>query len=188
MIRRAKAWSAAAFCAFALLADCALAQSYALRTIELEGETIQYGIRAFAPDANTVDPTARLEPASALDTAKLIGRYLADGASEDAALLSNSPRRRFEVFRDYKDAVGEDGFKQVYGEYFDPRNRVLAEIVIGEHSLLVWHLREANRYTGQFFVRTEGRTLMDDVPSPARDRLRRILEAVRAGHVPLPVP
>ncbi len=186
MVRPVNAWSAAAFCALALLANSALAQSYAVRTIEIEGETIQYGIRAFAPGANAVDGPAKLEPTSALDTAKLIGRHLAAGSGEDAAMLSNSPRRRFEVLRDYKDSVGEDGFKQVYAEYFDPRNQVLAEIAIGEHSLLVWHLREANRYAGQFFVRMDGRTLMDDVPSPARVRLRKLLEAVRDGRLALP--
>jgi hypothetical protein len=182
----AKRWGTAVFCALTAIAAPAHCQPYAEQTIELEGETVRYSIRAFPPGANVVDPSVPLQPNSALNTAKLLELHLSTGAAEEAALLSNAPRRRFEVLKDYRESVGEDNFKQVYTEYFEPRNRVLAELAIGEHSLLIWHLRDTNRYVGQFYVRVDGRTLMDDVPSPERARLRRILEAVRAGKLSLP--
>ena len=164
----------------------AFAQPTAERSIELDGETLRFSVRTFAPDAHFSDPAAVLEPVSALNTAKLLGRFLAAGASEDAAMLSNAPRRRFEVLREYQASVGDEGFRKVFAEYFEPGNRVVAELAMGEHSLLVWHLREANRYSGQFYVRVEGKELMDDVPSQERVRLRRLLEAVRTGQLPLP--
>ena len=164
----------------------ALAQPIGERTIELDGETLRFSVRTFAPDANLVDPAAQLEPVSALDTAKLLGRFLAAGASEDAAMLSNAPRRRFEVLREYQASVGDEGFRKVFAEYFEPGNRVVAELAMGKHSLLVWHLRGANRYAGQYYVQVEGKVLMDDVPSQERVRLRRLLEAVRSGTLPLP--
>jgi len=181
-----KSWSVPVFCAMMALTAPAQSQPYAQRTIELDGETIQYSLRTFAPGANVVDPAVPLEPTSALNTAQLLELHLSTGAAEEAALLSNAPRRRFEVLQDYRASVGEDNFKRVYTEYFEPRNRVLAEVAIGEHSLLVWHLRDPNRYAGQYYVRIEGRTLMDDVPSLERARLRRILEAIRTGRLPLP--
>ena len=33
-------------------------------------------------------------------------KHLAEGNLEQAAALSNAPKRRFEVLRDYRDAVG----------------------------------------------------------------------------------
>jgi hypothetical protein len=62
----------------------------------------------------------------------------------------------------------------------------VAEVIMGTHSLLVWHLRDGDRYAGQYYARVEGKVLMDDVPSEARFRLRRVLEAIRAGKMPLP--
>lgn len=171
-----------------LLAAAAHAQPFTERTIELDGATLQIAIRAFPPDAHLADPDADLQPTTALNTAKLLGRFLSSGASEDAAMLSNSPRRRFEILRDYQAAVGDEGFRQVFAEYFDPANRVAAELAIGEHSLLVWRLRAANRYAGQYYVRVEGKVLVDDIPNPVRANLRRLLEAIRAGRLPLPAP
>lgn len=162
------------------------AQPFAERTIELDGDTLRFAIRAFPPDAHLADPGADLEPTSALNTAMLLGRFLSRGASEDAAMLSNSPRRRFEILRDYQAAVGDGEFRQVFAEYFDPANRVAAELAIGEHSLLVWHLRKANRYAGQYYIRVEGKVLVDDIPNPVRSNLRRLLEAIRTGRLPLP--
>lgn len=201
MIRSGKSWSVPVLAALLAFAVPAPAQPFAESTIELDGETVRYSIRAFPPGANLVDPAASvestsieptsveptsIEPASALSTAKLLNRHLTSGAIEDAALLSNAPRRRYEVLRDYKASVGDDGFKQVFGEYFYPENRVVAEVAIGAHSLLVWHLREGNRYAGQYYVRIGDRVLMDDAPSEMRGRLRRVLEAIRTGRVPLP--
>ncbi len=169
-----------------LLAAAAHAQPFAERTIDLDGDTLQFAIRAFPPDALLADPAAVPEPTSALNTAKLLGRFLSSGASEDAAMLSNAPRRRFEILRDYQAAVGDEGFRQVFAEFFDPGNRLAAELAIGEHSLLVWHLRAANRYAGQYYVRVEGKVFVDDVPNPVRANLRRLLEAIRTGRLPLP--
>ena len=180
-----KSWSVPVFCALMALTAPAQSQPYAQRTIELDGETIQYSLRTFAPGANIVDPSVPLEPNSALNTAKLLELHLSTGSAEEAALLSNAPRRRFEVLQEYQASVGDDSFRQVYTEYFESRNRVVAEVTIGEYSLLVWHLRDPNRYAGQYYVRVEGRTLMDDVPSLGRARLRRILEAIRTGKLQL---
>lgn len=154
----------------------------------MNGQTLRYSIHAFPVGANRIDPAVSLEPVSALDTAKLLNRFLTAGRIEDAALLSNAPRRRFEVFRDYKDSVGAEGFTQVYAEYFYPENRVVAEVSMENHSLLVWHLRASNRYAGQFYVQIDGKYYVDDRPGPTRDALRGLLEAIRQGRLLLPIP
>ena len=179
-----KWWSVPVFLGVAALAS---GQPLAERRVELDGETLHYSMRAFAPGAHVAGPEAGLEPSSALNTARLLNKYLTSGDVEDAALLSNSPRRRFEVLRDYKGSVGEEDFRQVYTQYFDPKNRLVAEVIVDAHSLLVWHLRESNRYAGQYYVQVEGKVLIDDVPSEARLRLRRILDAIRIGKIPLPI-
>lgn len=118
---------------------------------------------------------------SARPTAFTLLRYLAEGRIEDAAALSNAPRRRFEVLRNYRNAVGEEEFKRVFSRYFLPENRLIAEHAVGNHRLLVWDLGEAGSVSGQYYVEVDGRFLMDDVPSPARAELRRVLEDYRSG-------
>ncbi len=180
---RWKWWSVPVLLLFAALAQ---GQPLAERSITLDGETLHYSIRAFPSDAQAIDPAAEPEPTTALNTAKLLSLHLTAGKVEDAALLSTAPRRRFEVLSDYKGAVGDEDFKQVYAQYFQPQNRLVAEVIMGPHSLLVWHLRETDRYAGQYYVQVEGKVLLDDVPSIERFRLRRLMEGIRAGKVPLP--
>jgi len=125
-------------------------------------------------------------PALAQDSAKpvalrLLG-YLAEGNLEAAAALSNAPQRRLEVLRSYRNSVGEEEFKRVFGRYFAPENRLIAEVVAGRHRLLVWELGEAgNRLAGQYFVEVGGEFLLDDVPSRERSELRRVLQDYRSG-------
>ncbi len=166
-----------------LFATSLHAQSDATRTLELDGGgRVTYTLRAHPADAHAVRPKGELAPTSALDAAKLLNLHLSAGDIEEAALLSNAPRRRFEVLRDYRAAVGEEEFKRVFAQYFYPQNRLLAEIGIGKHRLLIWDLQEgANRIAGQYFVEVEGRYLVDDVPNDARTSLRWVLEAYRSG-------
>jgi len=143
------------------------------RVLELAaGETLRYSVLdATAPSA-----------LSAWETAKRLLHYLADGDIEQAALLSNAPRRRYEVLREYQGSVGEDEFRRVFAQYFLPENRLVAEVALDAHRLLVWDLGKAeHRLAGQYYVEVEGRFLMDDVPSEKRAQLRRVLEAYRIG-------
>ena len=128
-----------------------------------------------------------LAPTSALDAAKLLNLHLSTGDIEEAALLSNSPRRRFEVLQDYRQSVGEEEFKRVFTQYFFPENRLLAEIGIGPHRLLIWELKDgaaqSSGLAGLYFVEVEGRYLIDDVPNQTRANLRRVLQAYRTGKI-----
>ena len=162
------------------------AQPEATRSLELSGGgSVSYTLRTHPADAHVARPVGELAPASALDAAKLLNLHLSTGNLEEAALLSNAPRRRFEVLRDYRESVGEEEFKRVFTEYFNPQNRLLAEIAIGRHRLLIWHLKEGvTRIAGQYFVEIEGRYLVDDVPNDTRTSLRWVLEAYRAGKLP----
>ncbi len=162
------------------------AQPLTERTIVIAGATLHFSIRAFAAEAQLADAAATPEPTSALNTAKLLNQHLSAGRIEDAALLSTAPRRRFEVLRDYRQAVGEDEFRQVYAQYFLPENRLVAEVIMAGHSLLVWHMKRNDRYAGQYYVQVEGKVLMDDTPSETRTRLSRVLDAIRTGKMPVP--
>ncbi|HEV3010066.1 MAG TPA: hypothetical protein VGX52_13610, partial [Burkholderiales bacterium] len=131
--------------------------------------------------AGSVIAQHRLVEPSAADSARpaamRVLRHLAEGDIEAAARLSNAPRERLEVLRDYRNRVGEEEFKRLFGRYFSPENRVIAEVAFGARRLLVWDLGEAgNHFAGQFYIALDGRFLMDDVPSPARSELRRVLE------------
>src|SRR5262249_54322102 len=112
---------------------------------------------------------------------------LAAGDLEGAAALSNAPKRRLEVLSDYRKSVGEEKFKRVFAEY--QRSPVRAEIAIGERRVLIWDLAEPdNQVAGQFYVRVDGRFVMDDVPSIERRDLRRVLLAYRRSASPSPNP
>lgn len=163
------------------------AQAQETRTLEREdGTTVSYTLRSYPPDAHLRRPDARPTSGSALESAKLINLYLSDGDIEQAALLSNSPRRRYAVLRDYRESVGEAEFKRVFGQYLTPENRLIAEIAIDNRRLLVWDLREgAKQIAGQYFVEVDGAFLIDDVPNEQRMRLRWILDAYRSGKIPL---
>ena len=130
-----------------------------------------------------VDPGS---PGSAYGTAKLLLKHLAAGDIEEAARLSNAPRERYEVLRDYRAEIGEEEFKQIFGRYFDPQNRLVAEYALGPRRLLIWDLGEAAHHlAGQYYVESEkGKFLMDDAPSEERSRLRRVLQDYRRGKSP----
>jgi hypothetical protein len=185
---------AAAFAAALTFSAGLHAQGEATRTLELEGGgRVTYTLRTHPPDAHTLKPIDELAPTSALATAKLLNLHLSDGDIEEAALLSNAPRRRFEVLREYRESVGAAEFKRVFAQYLLPENRLLAEIVIGKHSLLVWRLHTVAQsgaatsfVAGQYFAEVDGRTLIDDVPNDERTSLRWVLEAYRAGKIPAP--
>lgn len=125
-----------------------------------------------------LDPSA---PDSARDTALTVIQHLAAGELEQAAALSNAPKRRFEVLRDYRDSVGEEEFKRIFGRFLAPENRLIAEVAIGPRRLLVWALGEAGGHVaGQFYVAVDGKFVLDDVPSRERDELRRVLRRYRS--------
>jgi hypothetical protein len=183
-LRRGYALLAALF-----IATAAQGQTEEARTLNLDGGArVTYTLRTYPADVHLVERAAALAPTSALNTAKLLNLHLSAGDVEEAALLSNAPRRRFEVLRDYRESIGEEEFKRVFARYFLPENRLLAEIVIDRHQLLIWELKNGAAQppvlAGQFFVEVDGRYLMDDVPSGERNRLREVLEAYRRGNIP----
>jgi hypothetical protein len=177
---------AALAAALGLTVAAAQAQGFETRVFEADdGARIAYTVRSHGTGVQSPKPGAVLAPDSALNTMRLLSLHLSTGDIESAALLSNSPRRRFEVLRDYRDSVGAEEFKRVFAQYFDPQNRLLAEVAIGDHTLLVWELRDEVAHqtyvAGQYFVKIEDRTLIDDIPNPTRSQLRRILQAWRDG-------
>jgi hypothetical protein len=124
-----------------------------------------------------LDPSA---PDSARETALTVIKHLAAGDLEQAAALSNTPKQRFELLSGYRDRIGEEEFKRIFGRFLAPENRLIAEVAIGPRRLLVWELAEAGRpLAGQFYVEVDGKFLLDDVPSRERDRLRRVLNKYR---------
>ncbi len=120
-------------------------------------------------------------PASAAATAKRFIRLLAAGKIEEASLLSNAPKRRFKVLKDYEREVGNKEFRRIYSRLLEPVNPLLAEVAIGDHRLIVWDLGEAkHELAAQYYVLVEGRFFMDDAPNDTRAELRRVLLAWRA--------
>ena len=175
------------FLAGLLLALAAHAQTEEVRTLAREdGTSVTYTLRTHPPGAHLLRPDTKPVPTSALDSAKLIYLHLSDGDIEQAALLSNSPRRRYEELRNFRERFGEQEFKRVFALYFSPQNRLIAEIAIDNRRLLVWDLREGTKWiAGQYFVEVDGAYLIDDVPNEQRTRLRWVLEAYRTGKIPL---
>lgn len=180
----------AALLAATLAASPALrAQDGEARFLELDGQPrIEYRLRTHPADAHILTPNATLAPDTALNAAKLLNLHLSTGDLEEAAVLSTSPKRRFEVLQDYRQSVGAEEFKRVFAQYFDPANRLLAEVAIDRHRLLIWELRGAagtpSHLAGQYFIEVDGKYLLNDVPGPARTQLRQVLEAYRSGKLP----
>ena len=166
----------------ALIACAPVARADEQRVLELEnGDRVGYALRIHPEGAHLFDASAQLAPTSALNTAKLLTRYLAEGRIEDAALLSNAPKARFERLRESFEGWSDGDFKRTYGRYFAPENRIVGEVSIDAHRLVMWYLNDADHLTGFFLVEIDGKTLLDDVPSAARATLRRVLDAYRAG-------
>ncbi|HWA36938.1 MAG TPA: hypothetical protein VG873_03675 [Burkholderiales bacterium] len=111
----------------------------------------------------------------ARETATRLVALLSEGNIEDAAALSNHPQRRREVLEDYRKRVGDEEFRRIYAHYL--KGRIVDEIADGKHRLVIWDL--GNHFAGQFFVEKDGRFLLDDEPSEARNRLRRALADYR---------
>ena len=184
----AKKWGPSLFFLLFLSASAA-ARADEQRTLELEnGERLAYVLRMHPADAHLPDASAALQPRSALNTAKLVTQYLAEGRIEDASLLSNAPKARYARLRESFEGWGEADFRRAFGRYFDPANRIVGEVSIDGHRLLIWHLRDTDHLAAFFLVEIEGRLLLDDVPNETRTSLRRVLQAYRAGKVPISSP
>ena len=169
---------------FCVVLACAFASAAAdePRVIEFEnGERVRYVLNTHPADAHLLDKTAVLQPRSALNTAKLVTQYLAEGRIEDASLLSNAPKARYARLRESFEGWAEADFRRAYGRYFDPENRIVAEVAIDGHRLLIWHLRDTDYLAAFFLVEIEGRLLIDDVPNETRASLRKVLQAYRDG-------
>jgi hypothetical protein len=110
-------------------------------------------------------------------TARKLVALLAEGKVEEAAALSNHPQRRREVLEAYRKQVGDEEFRRVYARYRE--GRIVEELADGRHRLVIWDL--GGHHAGQFLVEVDGRFLLDDEPSNARDRLRRALADYRAA-------
>jgi hypothetical protein len=134
-------------------------------------------LEALAQHRVVTDPAESARPA-----AMTILKHLAAGELEAAAALSNAPERRLEVLRQFRRSVGDEAFRQLFGRYFSPRNRIVLEAAIGRHRLLVWDLGEANgALVGQYFVEVDGAFVLDDVPNAERAKLERVLAGVRSS-------
>lgn len=134
------------------------------------GQTLKYEV---------LDPGSRR---SAAETGREILRLLAKGEIIKAAELSNAPKRRLEVFREFRSRVGDDEFRRVFQEYLGPGNKLMTEVALGRHRLLIWKLGDAGDHlAGQYYIESDGRFLMDDVPSTERSNLRKILDSYRIG-------
>jgi len=112
---------------------------------------------------------------SAQPVAIAILEHLAAGRIAEAAKLSNEPKEREKVLRDYLASVGEDEFKRVFAEYLS--HPVAKEVALGPRRLIMWQLGE--RLAGQYYVQSGDSFVMDDRPSEERAALRRVLEGHR---------
>jgi hypothetical protein len=175
-----------------LLTLGAHAQTEEVRTLEREdGSSVSYTLRTYPEGAHLLRPDAKPVPTTALDAAKLIILHLSDGDIEEAALLSTSPRRRYEELVKFRESSGEEQFKRLYSQYFSPENRLIAEIAIDRQRLVLWELLSTDRpgapksiVTGQFFVEVDGQYLLDDRPNETRSRLHSILRDYQSGKLP----
>lgn len=104
---------------------------------------------------------------------------------EAAAALSNAPQRRLEVLRAFRARAGEERLRELFGRYLAHQSRIVMEAAIDRHRLLVWDLGDAgSRLAGQYFIEVDGRFLMDDIPSPERAKLQRVLAEERRKSAP----
>jgi len=140
------------------------------RTLEVgDGKTLRYEVLVEAARST-----------SARATARLLLQHLAAGDIGKASALSNVPARREEALVDYRKRIGEEEFRRVFARYLERADAIVAEVAIGAHRLIIWDLGAGPaQRAGQYYVETEGRFLLDDIPSETRADLRRILQTYR---------
>lgn len=120
---------------------------------------------------------------SARPAAKWVVQRLAEGDIEAVAKVSNAPRERLQALREYQARVGPEEFKRVYARYL--QHEIIDEYAVGPHHLVIWDLVEADGHlAGQYFVKEGQAFMIDDRPSAARDRLRRLLQESRKEKAP----
>jgi hypothetical protein len=179
-----RAGSAARSSLFCVVIACAFTSAAAdePRFLEFDnGERLGYVVHIHPADAHLPEASAILKPRNALSTAKLVTQYLAEGKIEDASLLSNAPKARYERLRESFEGWSDSDFRRAFGRYFDVENRIVAEVQIHGHRLLIWHLKDTDHLAAFFLVQVEDRMLLDDVPNETRANLRKVLQAYRDG-------
>lgn len=161
----------------ALLAGCAAT---------LGPEFASEELRKYPANAHLLDPRETLEPTSALATAKLAVRYLSEGRLEEVAVLSNAPKARYERLREALGNWTPEDFRRAYTPFFAADSWIVGEVAQGPRHLIMWRRGDIGYISGYLLVEIDGRYFLDDVPSPERSRLRRVLQSFRASEgVPL---
>jgi hypothetical protein len=121
---------------------------------------------------------------SALDCSLLYYSLLAKDDIQAASKLEADPVKAADKWSKYKERIGKDDFKKIMEDYFTSGNVILAELVLGEDSILV--LKTEDGIAGQFYRKKDGKYFVIGMPfSDTADTLGKVLTMIQDGEVKL---
>jgi hypothetical protein len=153
------------------------------RTWNTDTGEINYQLTAFEPPLKI---TRQLQSDNGAVNASLqLYRALGTADISTAAAMSNDRERTYAKYERYVERLGMAEFKKMFLSYFVGGASYTHELVIGEHHMLLVEDPADDTIAAQFYVRVEGKYLIDEKPGPERDQLGRLFMAVREGKLKL---
>lgn len=147
-----------------------------------EGE-ITYELVVFEPPLKI---TRQLKSDSgAVATSLTLYRALGSADISTAAAMSNDRERTYTKYEKYLERIGPAEFKKMFASYFVGGASFTHELIIGAHHMLLVEDSTDDTIAAQFYVVADGKYLIDEKPSPERDQLGAIFNAVREGKLKL---
>mgnify|MGYP000847795548 CR=1 FL=1 len=150
-------------------------------TVEVEGKTVtvQAATMNRVIMGNDIGAGDQKTP---LGCSLLYYALLAKGEIAEASTLSTDPKATAERWEQYKQRLGGEEFKKEMAAYFTSKNTVLAELTLGEFSMLV--VKTPDVTGGQIYVKQDGKWLLDETrKTEPRKAFGKILSRVQNGEI-----
>jgi len=130
----------------------------------------------------TATDKSKGDQSSAMTCSFLVYGLLAKGDIQGAAKLSIDPTKAAENWTKYRTRVGEEFFNKMMSDYFTSKNVAMAELVLGEDTMLV--VKTEDGPIAQFYQKKAGKYLMTNDPAAGKT-FGKVLSMIREGKIKL---
>ncbi len=166
--------------AFVLIASMAFAGDITIKVggkdVVLKHTSINHEIKKSDIDKGGWD--------SAVECSFLFYSLLAKGDIQEASTLATDPTKTADIWTNYRERLGMDDFKKEMQGYFTSGNVILAELVLGEDTMLV--IKTEDGTIGQLYQKKDAKYFMTGMPfSDAAKTLGKVLTMIQDGKIKL---
>ena len=166
--------------AFVLIASMAYASDLTVRVgdrdVVLKRTSINHEIRETDGDKGGRD--------SALECSFLFYGLLAKSDILGASNLAADPAKAADIWTRYSERLDKDDFKREMKKYFTSGNVILAELVLGDDTMLV--IRTEDGIVGQLYLKKDGKYFINGMPfSDSAKTLGKVLTMIQEGKIKL---